>query len=137
MAKLFSLEVLSPYHPFFHGMVEAATLTLADGEIGIYADHTPVTAPVLCCILHIKDDKGEWRTAFISEGILEVTMHKTMIIVDDAQWPEEIDRQRALADKDQAEKSLESAVMKFQKDNAEVKIRRAVYRLKALEMGSS
>jgi len=137
MAKLFSLEVHSPYHPFFHGMVEAVTLTLADGEIGIYADHTPVTAPVLCCILRIKDGQGIWKPAFISEGILEVTTYKTMIIVDDAQWPEEIDRQRALADKDQAEKSLESAVMKFQKDNAEVKIRRAVYRLKALEMGSS
>ena len=136
MPALFDFEVYTPYRLFFSGKVEAVVLTLSDGEIGIYENHSLFAAPSLSCILRIKDSKGEWRSAFVSEGILEVKQghFRDVLIVDSAEWPEEIDPVRARAAKEKAEKDLESAMMKFEIDSAKVKLRHAEYRLKAYEL---
>lgn len=134
MAALFNFEIHTPYRLFFFGKAEAIVLELVDGEIGVYAKHSPFTAPALSGILRIKDDKGQWRSAFITEGILEVKDHKTVLMVDAAEWPGEIDRDRALAARQQAEQSLEMAMLKFEIDNAKSKLRRASYRLKVWEL---
>ncbi|MCL1890267.1 MAG: ATP synthase F1 subunit epsilon [Desulfovibrionaceae bacterium] len=137
MAALFDFEVHTPERLFFSGRVEAVVVTLVDGEAGIYANHSPFTAPSESCILRIKDDKGQWRSAFTSSGILEVkdmSKYKNVLIVDSAEWPHEIDRERVIASKKQAEADLEMAVMKFEIDNAKAKLRRAEVRLKACEL---
>jgi F-type H+-transporting ATPase subunit epsilon len=137
MPELFNFEVHTPYRPFFSGRVEAITLTLADGEIGVYAKHSPFTAPAVSCILRVKDDKGQWKPAFITGGILEVKERKTVLMVDAAEWPEEIDRERALAAKQQAAENLAMAMLKFESDNAREKLRRAEFRLQAWELRGS
>jgi F-type H+-transporting ATPase subunit epsilon len=134
MPVLYRFEVHTPYRPFFADMVEAITITLSDGEIGVYAKHSPFTAPVNSCVLHIKDDKGTWRAAFISGGILEVTDFKTVLMVEAAEWPEEIDCERAAASGQQAKESLEMALLKFEITNAKEKIRRSQLRLKVARM---
>ncbi|MDR0444241.1 MAG: ATP synthase F1 subunit epsilon [Treponema sp.] len=133
MAALFNFEVHTPYRLFFSGMAEVITLTLADGDIGVYAHHSPFIAPSVTCILRIKDWKGNWRNAFVAAGILEVKDHKNVLIVDAAEWPEEIDRERALKSKQEAEKNLSVAHLKFQVDHEKAKLRRAEYRLKVLD----
>ena len=134
MAVLFIFEVHTPYRLFFTGRVEAVTLTLSDGEIGVYAGHAPFTAPAASCILRIKNDKGEWKSAFITDGILEVKEHKNVLMVDAAEWPEEIDMERALAAKEKAEKNMKSALSKYEIKNAKAKLRRAEFRLKAIAL---
>ena len=134
MPELFNFEVHTPYRLFFSGRAEAFTLSLVDGEIGVYAHHCAFTAPVVTCVLRIKDSNGEWRSAFITDGILEVKDHKNVLMVDAAEWPEEIDRERAFAAKEQAEKELEAAHFKFETDKAKSRLRRADYRLKVLNL---
>ena len=136
MPAHFTFEVHTPHRLFFSERVEAVTLTLLDGEICVYAKHSAFTAPVLCCILQIKDGNGRWRHAFITDGILEVKEHKTVLMVDVAEWPEEIDPKRARAAKEHAEASLKTAALKFEVENAKAKIRRAEFRLKASELKS-
>ncbi|MCL2763438.1 MAG: ATP synthase F1 subunit epsilon [Treponema sp.] len=130
MPAVFTLEVYTPYRLFFSGPVESISLTLLDGEIGVYAHHTPITAPVQSCILRFKDDKGITRAAFISNGFLEVSSHKTVLLVDTAEWPKEIDINRARAAKQNAEEILTMASLKFEINKAKEKLRRAEYRLK-------
>jgi F-type H+-transporting ATPase subunit epsilon len=130
MAKLFNLEVHTPYRLFYTGKVEAIVVTLIDGEIGVYADHTFLTAPVVTGILKIKDQEGQWKQAFTTEGILEVSGHRTVLVVDAAEWPQEIDRDRALAAKERAEELLETAMFRFETDNAKANLKRALTRLK-------
>ena len=136
MAALFDFEVHTPYRLFFSEKVEAIDLILADGEIEVFANHSPFTAPTLSCILRIKNTKGQWRSAFVSDGILEVkdSKFKNVLMVDAAQWPEEIDRERALLDKQQAEESLKFSTLKFEVNNAKAKLRSAEFRLKVCEM---
>jgi F-type H+-transporting ATPase subunit epsilon len=130
MPVLYNFEVHTPYRPFFTGRIEAVTLTLMDGEVGVYAKHSPFASPVLSCILRIKDDGG-WRSAFITEGILEVKDHKTVLMVDAAEWPKEIDTERARVAKREAEESIKTASEKFELDRALARLRRAEFRLLA------
>ena len=132
MSALFNFEVHTPYRLFFSGKAEAVILTLVDGEIGIYANHSPVTAPVVTCILRIKDADGNWKTAFISGGILEVKDVKNILLVESAEWPEEIDRELAIASKKEAEEVLSSSQFRFEKDDARAKLKRAECRLRVL-----
>jgi F-type H+-transporting ATPase subunit epsilon len=133
MSVLFNFEVHTPYRPFFTGMVESIVLVLVDGEVGIYANHSSFTAPVVSCILRIKDDKGVSRSAFITDGILEVKDHKTVLMVDAAEWPEEIDLERARAAKQAAEETVKAASFKFELGRAKAHLRRAEFRLRACE----
>ena len=135
MAALFPLEVHTPYRLFFSEQVEAISLTLIDGEIAVYANHAPFTAPVVPCLLKIKDKDGKWKTAYCSEGILEVGDLKTILISDDAAWPEDIDYERAKAAKEQAEKTLNERMLKFETKAATDALYRANMRIRAFEEG--
>jgi F-type H+-transporting ATPase subunit epsilon len=131
MAANFRFEVYTPQRAFFADSVEAIVLTLEDGEAAIYANHSLVTAPVVPCLLKIKDRNGKWKTAFISEGLLEVTSHKTVLLSDAAEWPAEIDYERAKEAKVRAEETLKSAMMKFETEASTASLKRANMRIKA------
>jgi F-type H+-transporting ATPase subunit epsilon len=133
-ADLFNLEIHTPYRLFFIDKAEAITLMLEDGEAGIYANHSFMIAPIRTCILRIKDKDGHWKNAFITEGILEVSGHRTVLLVDAAEWPDEIDRDRALAAKKRAEEELKEGMMKFETENAQLDLKRAETRLKVYDL---
>jgi F-type H+-transporting ATPase subunit epsilon len=132
MPALFNFEVHTPHRLFYTGRVQAITLSLADGEIGIYANHSPFTALSVSGILRIKDENGNCRTAFVSGGVLEVKEHKDVLMADSAQWPEEIDSKSALESKLQAEETLKDPNLKFETKKAREKLRQAEYKLKIL-----
>ena len=134
MAKLYIFEVHTPYRRFLAEQVETAILSLVDGEICVYASHSAFTAPVKTGILKLKDRNGLWKTAFITEGILEVKEHKTVLMVDAAEWPEEIDYDRAQAAKKYAQEQLSQGLLKFETENAGASLKRAEYRLKVWEL---
>jgi F-type H+-transporting ATPase subunit epsilon len=137
MAEFFHFEVHTPYRRFFADQIEALLITLMDGEVGVYAHHSAFTAPVVTCVMRIKDREGLWRNAFTTEGILEVKEHKTVLMVDAAEWPEEIDCQRAGEAKKRAEDLLAGKLLKFETANVIASLKRAEYRLKVWEMGKN
>jgi len=134
MATPFKFEIHTLYRLFFSDMVESVTLTLADGDIGVYANHSFFTAPVLSCILRVKDKSGVLRLAFITDGILEVKGHNTMLMVDAAEWPDEIDLERAHTAMEEAEREIAEATLPFELERAKARLRRAEFRLKAHEL---
>ncbi|MDR0324229.1 MAG: ATP synthase F1 subunit epsilon [Treponema sp.] len=137
MAAVFKFEIHTLYRLFFTGEVQAIILNLADGEACVYANHSGIIAPVVECMLRIKDKDGNWLYASVSCGILEVKENKNVLIVETAEWPEEINRERALESKRQAEEDLLSAQFKFEKGNAKARLRRAQCRLKVLDLCST
>jgi F-type H+-transporting ATPase subunit epsilon len=134
MAELFTFEVHTPYRLFYKDTVEAVSVTIQDGEIGVLARHEAITAPVKPCVLKIKDKDGQWKIGFSSEGILEVAGGKTVLMADAAEWPGEIDHERALEAKKQAEEVLANASFQFEADAVRLKLERAAMRLKAWEL---
>jgi F-type H+-transporting ATPase subunit epsilon len=134
MSNLFYFEIHTPYRLFYSGSVEAVIVTLTDGEIGVYADHSFFTAPVVTGVLKIRGKDGAWRSAFITDGILEVTGHKTVLMADTAEWPREIDYERARAARQKAEESLRAAMFKFETESAKAALKRAEYRMKVYNL---
>jgi F-type H+-transporting ATPase subunit epsilon len=134
MANFFTFEIHTPSRPFFSGSVEAVVLNLSDGEAGIYAHHAPITAPVCTGVFRIKDQKGQWNPGFVTNGILEVTEYKAVLLVDDAEWPEEIDVARAELSRKESEEILANSSFKFETDVAGAALARAKMRLKAASL---
>ncbi|MDR3356292.1 MAG: ATP synthase F1 subunit epsilon [Spirochaetaceae bacterium] len=133
MAATFILEIYTPYRLFFSETVEMVILTITDGEIGIEAGRARFTAPVKCCVAKIKDKTGVWKPLFIGDGIIEVKRHRSVILVGSAEWPEEIDYQRVLQSKKDAEEILKTESFHFEIAAAKQKLKRAGTRLRALD----
>jgi len=138
--KPFRFELYTPYRRFFADEIEALTLTLPDGEITIYAEHSFLIAPVMAGFLKIKTQKKGWQSAFVSDGMLEVKGHNTIVMTGAAEWPEEIDRERAEKSLAAAEEAMDAGTFRFETATAEAAARRAKYRLKvkaaAMDSGS-
>jgi len=65
---------------------------------------------------------------------LEVKEHKNVLMVETADWPEEINVEKVLEAKRQAEETLKETNLKFEIDKAKKKLHHAECRLKVLEM---
>ena len=134
---IFRLEVYTPQSLFFSDDVQAVLMTLVDGEIVILANHSHVSAPVVPCLLRIREKDGNWKNAFISEGILEVTNHKTVVMSDSAEWAEEIDRDRAIKARDKALETIGIGMPKNEVQYAKQSLKRAECRIKVSKMAKS
>lgn len=94
MAKTFHLSILTPEHSFFEGEVEMLVLESEDGKIGILANHTPVVISTIESELRFMVN-GQWRWAAASSGFATVTQDQVLVMLQSAEWPEEIDINRA------------------------------------------
>ncbi|HEY9062586.1 MAG TPA: ATP synthase F1 subunit epsilon [Pseudobacteroides sp.] len=129
MASKFMLEIATPDRRFFSGEVEMVVLKTPDGEMGILKDHAPTVVAVDIGPIRILQD-GEWLEAFLSEGFMEITREKTVILCDTAEWPNEIDVNRAKAAKERAEERLQRQLSQIEYIRSRTALARAMGRLK-------
>jgi F-type H+-transporting ATPase subunit epsilon len=90
----FSCEILTPYRRFYSGKAESLTFVTHDGQIQILTGHESLVATVRIGQLRLVVD-GNIRKAAITEGFARVKPGKVDLFVDAAEWPEEIDLERA------------------------------------------
>ena len=90
----FRLEILTPDRRFFDDQIEMLIFTGSEGEIGVMAGPIPMAATIEAGPMRIKKD-GEWKEVFASEGFLSIIDGTARVLVQTAEWPEEIDRRRA------------------------------------------
>ena len=64
-----------------------------EGEIGIMSGHLPMVAAIAAGPMKMLIN-GEWSKAFLSEGFMEVRRDGTVILVDTAKWPHEINAEK-------------------------------------------
>ncbi len=133
--KKFRLEVISPERVFYTGDVEMIELTTTEGEIGIYADHIPLTAIVAPGVLTITESYGEdgIKEAAVLEGFLEILPDKVTILAQSCEWPEEIDMNRAIEAKARAERRIKSTDTQVNMTRAELALRKSLVRINLAE----
>ena len=90
----FACEILTPYRHFYSGKAESITFVTHDGQIEILAHHEALVAPVRIGQLRLVQG-GKVRRAAITEGFARVKEGHIDLFVDAAEWPEEIDVERA------------------------------------------
>lgn len=128
--KTLQVQVVTPYEMFFDGPVEMVVVTSKDGELGVMPGHTPVIAALTPGEVRLKID-NEWLVLCATNGYAEIGPELTMIVVNAAEWPDQIDVRRAEKSLARAEKHLKDPLATAQdKTHAKHASGRAKARLK-------
>lgn len=128
MADLFKLHVITPERRFYDGEASMVELTTTEGDIGVYRNHIPLTAIVAPGVLKIHEE-GEVKEAALISGFIEILPERITIMAEVAEWPDEIDANRAEEARIRAERRLKEENGEIDTMRAELALRRALVRL--------
>lgn len=129
MATQFQIEILASDHPFYKGPCEMIVFPSIDGEFGVLASHEPMVTCLKAGELRYQVEQV-WYYAAVSEGLVEITPDKTIILADTIERPEDIDLYRAQEAKKQAEEKLRQKLSTMEYYQTLAALNRAMNRLK-------
>ena len=130
MAEMFELKIIEPDGMFYEGKASFLEFVSVTGEMGVYANHIPLTTILEPGVVKIHQDGQVKKTAVLG-GFIEIQKDRITILAEDANWPEEIDIKRAEAAKERAEKRLENKSADIDVERAEAALKRAMARIRA------
>lgn len=128
MPEGFKLIISTPERQFFNDNVESLVITSTEGELGILPGHLSMVVALSHAPAKLKIN-GEWKTAAISGGFARIKNDEVVVFADTAEWPEEIELNRALEAKKRAEERLQAHVSEIEYMRSRVALERALMRL--------
>lgn len=108
MARSFKLEVITPERLFYTGEVELVIARTVNGDEGYMYGHTwacKLLKPGELWIREANSLSADFKVAALAEGFVDVE-DRVIIYADAAEWPNEIDLERAKSAKKRAEDML-------------------------------
>lgn len=128
-SRIFKVEIITPDRVFHTGEATMIEFNTAAGEIGVYKKHIPLTTVLAPGIVTIHRDGEENLVAAVHSGFAEILPDKVTLLAEIAEWPEEIDRNRAEAARQRAEERLASKTEATDLKRAEFALRKALVRI--------
>ncbi len=132
MADTFKLQIISPDELFHEGESDFLEFTSVEGEMGVYKNHIPLTTILEPCVMKIHN-AGDIKKCAILGGFVEIQKQKITVLAEDAQWPDEIDVERAKEAKKRAEERLSKRESTLDVARAEAALERAVARINTVK----
>jgi len=126
--KKLRLSVVTPDKIEFDDDVNMVVAPGVEGELGIMPGHLPLVTRLRTGILRIYRGNEKLVMA-VSDGYMEVSRDKVVILAEAAELPEEIDVERALAAKRRALERLAVHSHDIDIVRAQAALRRAMVRL--------
>lgn len=130
MADIFELKIIKPDGMFYEGQASFLEFTSVTGEMGVYANHIPLTTILDSGVVKIHND-GQVKKAAVMGGFVEIQKDRITVMAENAEWPEEIDVDRAKAAKKRAEERLQKREAGLDVTRAEAALKRAIARIGA------
>lgn len=127
------LVIKTPEKSFYEGPVEQVIVETPDGQIGILPNHMYMATACVPGPMAFKVD-GKWKHAFLSEGFISIDADKVAILADTAEWPEEIDANRARRAEQRALERLQGQLSHQDYIRSRAALQRAFARLKVSSM---
>ena len=124
----FILNITASSGEFSQGSCESMVLPVKDGVYGVQAGHSPVLVAIHMGMLKFTVD-GETREILVGDGIAEVTPTFVLLLVDSAERPEDIDKNRAEAARIRAEERLQHKQSMHEYYQTKIALDRAMQRL--------
>ena len=124
------IKIIEPDGMFYEGKGDFLEFTSVEGEMGVYKNHIPLTTILEPCVVRIHVG-GEVKKAAILGGFIEIQKEYITILAEDANWPDEIDLERAKASKKRAEERLVKKESGLDVARAEASLKRALARIGA------
>lgn len=126
--RSYSLKIITPDRVLYDGEVERIIVRTIDGDMAIMRGHIPLVGIVDISTVKLTID-GKEKKAAISSGYIEVRKNETLLMVEAAEWPDEIDIERAQRARKRAEKRLRERESKADISKEEMALRRAINRI--------
>ena len=127
--NLFDLKIITPDRVFYSGKASFLELNTVEGEIGIYKNHIPMTTVLEPGIATITEEGGNKKEAALHTGFMEILGDRITILAEIAEWPDEIDRNRAQEAKIRAERRLQNDKSNINITRAEMALHKALVRI--------
>ena len=124
----FILNITASSGEFYQGSCESMVLPVKDGVYDVQAGHSPVLVAIHMGMLKFTVD-GETREILVGDGIAEVTPTFVLLLVDSAERPEDIDKNRAEAARIGAEERLQHKQSMHEYYQTKIALDRAMQRL--------
>lgn len=129
MASAFQLEIVTPDRKFYEDEVDMVVVRTTAGDLGILKNHMSLVSPLAVGAVKIKKN-GEYLEAACAGGFVQVRQDKATIITDSAEWPAEIDVERAKKAAERAEDRLKTKSSEIDIVRAQAALDRALNRLR-------
>ncbi|MFQ5672123.1 MAG: F0F1 ATP synthase subunit epsilon [Nitrospinales bacterium] len=133
MADVLDLNIVTPERLMVTEKVDQVNIPGSEGDMGILYDHAPILTTLRPGRLSYQ--KGDKTVSLVvSAGYAEVAANRVIVLAETAEFVDEVDRARAQAAKEKAEKRLGDPQLsddEFQK--AQRKLFRATARLESAE----
>lgn len=131
MAEMFELKIIEPDGIFYEGQAFFLEFASVMGEMGVYVNHIPLTTILVPGVVKIHND-GQVKKAAVMGGFIEIQKDRITVMAENAEWPEEIDVERAKAAKKRAEERLQKKEADTDLVRAEAALKRAMARIGAV-----
>ena len=127
--NLFDLKIITPDRVFYSGKASFLELNTVEGGNGIYKNHIPMTTVLEPGIATITEEGGNKKEAALHTGFMEILGDRITILAEIAEWPDEIDRNRAQEAKIRAERRLQNDKSNVNITRAELALHKALVRI--------
>ena len=128
-SKIVEVESITPDRTFYKSEATMIEFNTAAGEIGVYKNHIPLTTVLAPGVVTIHKDGEDNVIAAVHSGFAEILPEKVTLLAEVAEWPDEIDVERAESAKMRAEERLAIKAESVDVMRAELALRRALVRM--------
>lgn len=147
----FHIKIYEADNPFYEGNIESIVIPAIDGEYGVLAGHQNMAIAIAEGVIRFrtgkeitygKGIKGKREmapnteySATVSTGMMLIEDGEVMLLIDAAEWPDEIDEERAIKAAAEAREIMlqKRSIAEFAL--AEASLRRAIIRQRIIERG--
>lgn len=130
MKDTLKLSILTPDRVLFSGEVKELITENELGRMSILPNHVAMICSLVPAVTTFVEGNNNEKKVFSSSGVLKVNENEIEMLCETAEWPDEIDIERAEASKKKAEEILEGSNGHDNK-RAELKLRRSIMRILA------
>lgn len=124
----FKLQIVTPDKSFYDDDVDRIMFKSTEGDIAVLYDHIPLTTTLSSGIAIIYKDKKEYPAA-LHGGFAEIKEESVTILSNAAEWPDDVDVDRAHASKERAESRIKEQNPTHSQARVEASLMRALARI--------
>ncbi len=106
---MFHLSIVTPERIFYEAEVKSLVVPGSEGYLGVLSDHAPLITALKPGKIEFKDSDDKQHTLAVCSGFLEVSRNKATLLVEAAEFADDIDLERAEAARKRAREALKTA----------------------------
>ncbi|MCR5214693.1 MAG: ATP synthase F1 subunit epsilon [Eubacterium sp.] len=130
----FKIKILEADNTFYDGEMQSITVPAVDGEYGVLANHQNLVVAIVPGIMRCTYADGSTGSAVLSDGMMRIEDNDVLILVDSAEWPDEIDEARVRAKEAAAREAMLQKKSMREHALAEASLKRAIARMRIKNM---